>query len=121
MAIDLALGRTDHDVLREDVASRLLGWVGEGRFGAVFLAPPCSSFSVAHQPGLRTREEPEGAQPVPEEWARYLRKHNALANFAARMVAAAGAADTPWALENPADYGDREGVAWWERFADRAP
>eukprot|EP00965_Chrysotila_dentata_P063111 2091183-Pleurochrysis_carterae.AAC.1 len=79
MAVDVALGGAEHDVLREHVAARLLGWVGSGKFRAVFVAPPCSSFSVAHPARLRSRSEPEGMQPVPAEWAAYLRKHNALA------------------------------------------
>eukprot|EP00965_Chrysotila_dentata_P171947 5674614-Pleurochrysis_carterae.AAC.1 len=121
MDIDIAVGGAAHDVLRADVAARLLGCMREGRFRALFVDPPCSSFSVAHSARLRTRSEPEGALPVPTEWVAYLRKHNALAAFSAALVEAADSSGTPWALENPADCGDAEGPAWWERFAEHAP
>eukprot|EP00965_Chrysotila_dentata_P088062 2907108-Pleurochrysis_carterae.AAC.1 len=78
VAVDTARGGADHDVLRPEVAARLLGWVRSGRFAVVFAAPPCASFSVAHVPQLRSRSEPEGIRPVPAEWAAYVRKHNAL-------------------------------------------
>eukprot|EP00965_Chrysotila_dentata_P179533 5928663-Pleurochrysis_carterae.AAC.1 len=76
---------------------------------------------MAHEPRLRTRREAEGASPVPREWARYLAKHNALATFSADLMTEAEAAGADWAVENPEDCGDREGVAWWEQFADHAP
>eukprot|EP00965_Chrysotila_dentata_P152167 5028437-Pleurochrysis_carterae.AAC.1 len=43
--IDVALGGSDHDVLRDDVAATLLEQIRQGRYAAVFAAPPCSSFS----------------------------------------------------------------------------
>eukprot|EP00965_Chrysotila_dentata_P093215 3079307-Pleurochrysis_carterae.AAC.1 len=45
----------------------------------MFVAPPCSSFSVAHRPSLRTRVDPEGTRTAPPQWAAYLRRHNELA------------------------------------------
>eukprot|EP00965_Chrysotila_dentata_P220903 6192063-Pleurochrysis_carterae.AAC.1 len=38
-----------------------------------------------------------------------------------RALAAAAASGAPWAIENPADCGDRGCVARWDRFADHAP
>eukprot|EP00965_Chrysotila_dentata_P242214 6204759-Pleurochrysis_carterae.AAC.1 len=67
--IDIAAGGRDHDVLRSEVADTLLAWVRRGDFTAVFAAPPCSSFSVAHTPRLRSRDRPEGVQPMPRRWA----------------------------------------------------
>eukprot|EP00965_Chrysotila_dentata_P026854 891245-Pleurochrysis_carterae.AAC.1 len=87
----------------------------------MFAAPPCSSFSVAHTPRLRTRSEPEGTQPVPPEWAQYLRRHNTLADVTARLVRAADAAGCAWMVENPADCGDPGSVAYWPRFSSHAP
>eukprot|EP00965_Chrysotila_dentata_P136120 4500114-Pleurochrysis_carterae.AAC.1 len=54
-------------------------------------------------------------------WARYVEKHNRLAGFAAGLVRAAHAAGIPWAVENPANYGDAGGPARWPRMADHAP
>eukprot|EP00965_Chrysotila_dentata_P032495 1082789-Pleurochrysis_carterae.AAC.1 len=67
--VDIAQGGADHDVLRSEVADTLLRRVRQGRYTAVFAAPPCSSFSVAHQPRLRSRERPEGVDPMPRKWA----------------------------------------------------
>eukprot|EP00965_Chrysotila_dentata_P031435 1047653-Pleurochrysis_carterae.AAC.1 len=67
-AIDIALGGTEHDVLRPEVARRLLRAVSAGAYDAVFAAPPCASFSVAHRPQLRSRGEPEGVAHAPPEW-----------------------------------------------------
>eukprot|EP00965_Chrysotila_dentata_P105449 3482620-Pleurochrysis_carterae.AAC.1 len=95
--------------------------IRRGEYAAVFAAPPCSSFSVAHAPRLRSRDRPEGVQPMPRRWARYVEKHNRLAGFAADLVGAAHTAGVPWAVENPADYGDAGSPAWWPRMADHAP
>eukprot|EP00965_Chrysotila_dentata_P184460 6089449-Pleurochrysis_carterae.AAC.5 len=54
------------------------------------------------------------------KWAAYMRRHNMLADFAARLVGAAEEAGTPWLVENPADCGDRGGVTWWPQFASHA-
>eukprot|EP00965_Chrysotila_dentata_P139094 4599715-Pleurochrysis_carterae.AAC.1 len=76
---------------------------------------------MAHQPRLRSRERPDGVDPMPRRWVRYVRKHNRLAAFTARLILAAHGADVPWAVENPADCGDASGPAWWPRMADHAP
>eukprot|EP00965_Chrysotila_dentata_P012809 423230-Pleurochrysis_carterae.AAC.1 len=91
-AVDVAVGGRDHDLARPEVANRVLEWVRSGRYHAVFAATPCASFSVAHVPQLRTRSEPEGANPVPRRWTRYLAKHNTLARFTADLVMAADGA-----------------------------
>eukprot|EP00965_Chrysotila_dentata_P124735 4123817-Pleurochrysis_carterae.AAC.1 len=65
IAIDVALGGEEHDVRRPPEAASLLGRVRAGRFTAVFAAPPCLSFSVAHRPALRSRTEPGGLREVP--------------------------------------------------------
>eukprot|EP00965_Chrysotila_dentata_P054016 1792583-Pleurochrysis_carterae.AAC.1 len=59
-AVDVAVGGRDHDLARPEVSGRILAWVRSGRYHAVFAATPCASFSVAHVPQLRTRQEPEG-------------------------------------------------------------
>eukprot|EP00965_Chrysotila_dentata_P177422 5859629-Pleurochrysis_carterae.AAC.1 len=119
-AIDVRTGCPDHDVTSDEVATRM-AWVRDHRFDAVFAAPPCSSFSVAHKPPLRSRAQPEGVKPMPRRWARYVRKHNAIiAGFTAELVSAAAQAVAVWALENPADCNDAGSAAWWPRVADHA-
>eukprot|EP00965_Chrysotila_dentata_P184560 6092625-Pleurochrysis_carterae.AAC.1 len=113
----MALGGGEHDVRRPSVAALLLGRVRAGRFAAVFAAPPCLSFSVAHRPALRSRAEPGGVRQVPRRWAEYLAKHNDLAESTAALVEAAAESGTPWAIENPADCGDPADMAWWPAHA----
>ena len=91
------------------------------QYDAVFIATPCSSYSVAHRPQLRSRRHPEGTPTTTASWAAYLAKHNRLAEWTARLIEAAGAAGVPWALENPADRGQRGSPAWWPDKADHAP
>jgi hypothetical protein len=38
-----------------------------------------------------------------------------------RLVTAAEAAGTPWAIENPADRGDESSPAYWRIHRDHAP
>ena len=57
---------------------------------------------------------------VPQPWTRYLQKHNLIGSFTARLVTAAEAAGTPWAIENPADRGDESSPAYWRIHRDHA-
>eukprot|EP00965_Chrysotila_dentata_P000075 2675-Pleurochrysis_carterae.AAC.1 len=54
-------------------------------------------------PQLRSRAEPEGIQPVPTRWRRYVAKHNALASFTAELAEAAHArrARLEWSRTRP--------------------
>eukprot|EP00965_Chrysotila_dentata_P253529 6211289-Pleurochrysis_carterae.AAC.2 len=92
MALDTRIGGRDHDLARTEVTEEVLRWVRERRFDAVFAAPPCESFSVAHAPQLRSRAAPAGIAPAPRRWRRYLQKHSDLAGFAADVMRAAHAA-----------------------------
>ena len=112
-AIDTKLGGGAHDVLRNAVAEPILHSVGAGEYDAVFIATPCSSYSVRHAPTLRSATEPEGILPIPAEWRAYVEKHNSLARFSARVIDACRLSATPVAVENPADRGDRGSKAFW--------
>ena len=120
-AVDTKVGGVDHDVLRPEVGEALIARTRRGDFDAVFIATPCESYSIGHKPQLRARRSPLGIAAVPERWQRYLLKHNRLANYSARLVEAAAEAGVAWAVENPADRGDRGSDAWWAAFADHAP
>ena len=117
-AIDTKLGGWRHDVLRDDCGGWVVDATRSGWFDAVFLAPPCSSFSVRHPVKLRSRERPEGVQPLPAAWTAYVRKHNRLAEFAARLIDAAAAARVPFGIENPADRSSDSSGAGWDEVAD---
>ena len=117
-AIDTKLGGSAHDVLRRMVADRLLERIRASEFEAVFIATPCSSYSVRHDPQLRTRDDPEGDVTAPPAWRAYVAKHNLLAQFTARAVDACRITTTPVALENPSDRGDTSSPASWPAFSD---
>ena len=119
VALDTKQGGWRHDVLREEVGGWAVDAVAAGHFDCVFAAPPCSSYSVRHPVKLRSRAAPEGVRPMPPEWAAYVRKHNKLADFTARLLDAARAAAVPMAVENPADRGADDSPAAWASMADR--
>ena len=120
IALDTKLGGWRHDVLRLDGGGWIVDAVASGWFDAVFLAPPCSSYSVRHPVKLRSRASPEGVAPLPPEWAAYVRKHNRLAELTARVIDAARRSRTPVGVENPADRGDELTGAAWDEKADYA-
>ena len=121
-AVDTQIGGAAHDVLRPEVARWLLDRAAAGEWDAVFIATPCSSYSVAHEPQLRSRSRGvAGVSPMPPEWARYVEEHNQLAEFTAALALAAHATGAAWAIENPADVGLRGSVAWWPAHHDHAP
>lgn len=105
VCIDTKAGGVAHDVTRPEVAARLMGRVQAGEFAVVFAAPPCQSYSVAHRPRLRSAEHPEGLPVVPDEWRRYVAKHNALTAFTFGLLGAAEAAGAMVLVENPAARG----------------
>jgi hypothetical protein len=82
--IDTKVGGAAHDCSKRRVAEWLLACIAAGMFCAVFAAPPCSSFSVAHDPALRSDTHVRGVDPMPPEWRAYIDKHNALPHVLCR-------------------------------------
>ena len=119
--IDTKVGGHRHDVLLPPVADALVAAVAAGQYDFIFIATPCSSYSVAHRPRLRSRRSPMGIAIVPPEWRRYLEIHNRLGTLTARLITAAESASVPWAVENPADRGDPSSPAFWRHHVDHAP
>ena len=119
--VDTKVGGGGHDIRRPQVGQRLIDRVRRGDYDIVFAAPPCESFSVAHRPQLRSRRQAAGLRDVPAEWQAYLRKHNEIAAWTARLAWAAHDAGVLWAIENPADRGLRESPAFWLGREDHAP
>ena len=117
--VDTKIGGVEHDVTRSEVANRIIRHIASGAYDAVFAATPCSSYSIAHEPQLRSALEPLGIQPVPAEWRAYVAKHNRLTAFTAAALRAAHDVGALWAMENPADRGIRGSPAHWARFASR--
>ena len=115
--IDTKIGGIEHDLSRADISDEILRRIAAGAYDAIFAAPPCSSYSIAHDPQLRSAIEPLGIQPVPIEWRAYVDKHNLLTAFTAAAARAAHDVGALWAIENPADRGIRDSPAFWPRFS----
>ena len=117
LAIDTKIGGSAHDVLGP-LGTDLVRSIRAKVFHAVFLAPPCSSFSVLHPMHLRSRAQPDGIEPIPPHWQAYVRKHNALAAVSARIFQACHEEGIPVAAENPADRGEEASPAFWAEHSN---
>ena len=118
LEIDIRIGGDAHDLSIAKVFEVLLARVARGEFVAIFAAPPCATFSIAHEPQLRSALQPSGLSTVPAEWKVYLLKHTALAERTAQLLLAAEQQALPWMVENPSWRGDESSPAYWEEFAD---
>ena len=117
VVVDTKVGGAAHDVRRGGTRGRVVAWLESSVVAFIFLATPCESFSVAHRPQLRSARRADGLD-VPESWAKYLAKHNELARWTCEMARLADAHGVAWAVENPADRGERLSPAHWERMRD---
>lgn len=124
-AVDVAGGGRLHDVLRDTVFDALLEAVMRQSYTVVWLAPPCSSFSVLHigrgRAAFRTRTDPEGVPGLGEEEAAYVSKHNELAKRAAALAMAAFMVGATYVIENPVDRGMRRSPHFSRRFRRHVP
>ena len=118
-AIDSKIGGHNHDVGREAVAAHLVRLIEAGHFDAVFLAPPCRSFSIRLPVKLRSKALPRGVDPPIPGWESYLDKSNGLVDFTTAALRACLTSHTPFAVENPASRADGS-PAYWPEFADHA-
>jgi hypothetical protein len=93
----------------------------------VWLAPPCSPYSVAavDRPQLFSVESKWWAQGVPEGaearsncWSEYVRRAMLISRFVARVILACHTRRIPWVVENPPRR-DLPGVlGYWKEYAD---
>ena len=107
--VDLLHGGADDDMAVADARDRVLASVRAGKYAIVWIGTPCSSFSLwwldASMRQLRSRERPEGLTSLPGRERAYLRKHNALVEFSAKVALAAFQAGATFVIENPPDRG----------------
>ena len=123
------LAGTDHDIRDDTVLGRVLAAVRAGRFCAVFLGIPCSTYSVARipQPGepaedppqVRDRWHPLGFPWLDDKWRREVRAANDVTDRAMSVAHVAARIGASVVIENPVWRG--EGSPWCkERFRDHA-
>ena len=120
VAYDTRLGGADHDVTDGVVGPALIARIAANEFDAVFLAPPCSTFSIRRRTRLRSVARPWGVKPVPKGFEHTLRTSNRLVEFSMAAISAARAAGVPLAIENPAARSDDQSYAYWEDYSDWA-
>ena len=114
--MDLLLGGEAHDVTRAEVFEPLMRRIAMGDFAAVFAAPPCATFSVAHDPVLRRCDDGqiEGVQGLPDEWKAHVKRHTSIARRTGRLLQAAHQQGLLWLCENPSFRGEKGSPAFWE-------
>ena len=124
-AVDILNGGSAHDVTVPEVFERLVLDVRRGLFTVLWLAPPCSSFSVLHlgraRGRLRTREAPEGGRELVGPDLEYVRRHNELAERSATLARAAYEAGATFVVENPVDRGERRSPFFSRKFRRHVP
>ena len=127
---DLLEGGPAHDVLLDGPADLIVKAAERAHF--VWLAPPCSPYSVAadDRPQLFSVKSKWWAQTMPREgeggpaggrlscWATYVERAVMISRFVARVILACHARRIPWVVENPPRR-DLPGVlGYWEKYAD---
>lgn len=100
----------DHDVLVPAVLNDMLQRIRDKRYHLVWIATPCTSFTVfwldPNRSTLRTRAAPLGTPSLPLRWRNYVRKLYKLAEISATVARAAFAAQATLVIENPVYRGD---------------
>ena len=123
--VDVLRGGPQHDVLRACTRARLLADVRGGRYAAVLIATPCTSFSVARgnnadgcvHVGLRTFEHESGPPDASDVAKEFVRKHDTFVNFTVDVTRAALERDIDVIIENPAPRGDPHLASFWRARA----
>ena len=97
------------DMSSQGLFNLLLKLVGAGRVGLLWLAPPCTTFSLALQPRLRSKEEPWGFDSLlPDVCEGSLHMHQCLLLWLVQATAGHEAVvETPWG-------GYARHLPWWK-------
>jgi hypothetical protein len=85
-AEDLQMGGPSQNVLLASVQRRLRDNVRSKRYSHVFFAPPCKSFSCAHEPQLRSRRDPHAKQDLPDHLSELVAKDDRIVAFVSTQV-----------------------------------
>ena len=126
--VDWLNEKLDQNCLRPAVQNKILRELADGKYDRCLIATPCSSFSVAFYQDAegnvdlselrRSKDEPEGIQPIPEQWKRYVSMHNALANFSFTVFELCRSLNIGCIIENPALRSDDSSHAYWAEVAN---
>ena len=107
--VDLMCGGLECNMALHESREAILAAVRANQYSIVWIGTPCSSFSLwwldKSMRQLRSRERPMGVDGLPQRERAYLRKHNALVEFSAKVALAAYEAGITFIIENPPDRG----------------
>ena len=88
------------DLAKTDVQDKVLQHIRKADF--VFLSPPCDTASIAHNPALRTVDEPKGRSDLSPIERTKVEKANVLYDFSGVAIQACEDNGKRWALESAA-------------------
>jgi hypothetical protein len=100
LAFDLLSGDL-FDLRNRAVRRAIYRWARLGLIGGVWFGTPCSSFSVARRPAVRSAERPWGLSGLPPHRQEVCKLGNELASITANFVRFLRPLGIPCALENP--------------------
>mmetsp|Transcript_32844 Transcript_32844/g.79785 ORF Transcript_32844/g.79785 Transcript_32844/m.79785 type:complete len:1719 (+) Transcript_32844:1464-6620(+) len=123
-------GGADHDILNDSFFSQLLKQTRSGKYGVVFAAPPCSTYSVSRYfkpktphdgpPPVRSRKHILGLPAVPPAHRAELQRANEITRRTAILLMAAHRSGAEFIVENPVDRGDPAHLPFFQ-FAEHGP
>ena len=109
LGIDVTLGGRAHDVLDDVVFDAIATFVTAKLARHLWLGIVCSSLSQlwlkAGRPRLRSRQQPDGIQPMPRQWQQYIARANLLIERGCALAMMQYLAGGTYYIENPADVG----------------
>ena len=114
--IDVVHGR---DLLQPKVQEYVIRGVHAKRWMYIHAGNPCRSYSVGHQPQLRSVAKPRGILPIPKAWAAYLANDTALMLFCFKVLTLADDVGLLWSAEHPSPRDDVKSHAYWPKMAHR--
>ena len=99
-SFDIAQG-AGGDLSRPVVVKRICRLLRSQQCRGMVLAPPCTTFSIARRPALRSMAQPWGKDNLSEKEQAQLHAANVLIRNTLTIIRVATACKVPWALENP--------------------
>ena len=100
--IDIRLGGAQHDLLTERVRADVLHRIAAGRYHYVHCSPPCSSFSTARCPAVRSSLHPYGLPTLGHADVKKCSDGNVLGLFCLDVLKLALSSEVAASLEQPA-------------------
>ena len=100
------LNGPEHDLVDDLVARKVLHMIDEQAFQAIFMSPPCSTFTCLRSRPLRgiTGKDRYGWQHLTKDELEAVKCETACSSFTARCAQRASELGVPWLVELPAEH-----------------